>query len=92
MINALEFEEGGRTYTCRVEEVKRLGLGSWWWVSVSGDGHRYAPFRASADDTKASVAKRVVEYYEDHMTRRTTPTPPRSGWGRKPDAKGPAKG
>jgi hypothetical protein len=43
---------------------------------VSGDPNRYAPFRAAAEDTEASVRERVVAYYGDRLARR--PWPPAS--------------
>jgi hypothetical protein len=86
MIGALEFEEGGRTYTCRVDDRPGTALASWWWFSVSGDGHRYAPFRAEESDTATSVRARVLEYYLNHLARRSMPTEGRPGWGRRPSA------
>jgi hypothetical protein len=93
MNGTLEFEDAGRTYTCRVDDTPGSRLSSWWWFSVSGDGHRYAPFRAAEDDTPASVRDRVVQYYLNHLTRRSMPTEARSSWGRRPGAPapGPAK-
>ena len=91
MIDALEFEDDGRTYTCRVEGGQSARRPSWWWFTVSGDGHRYAPFQAAEDDTAASVRARVVEYYTNHQTRRANPVVGRPGWGRRPAAP-PAEG
>ncbi len=65
-----DFVENGRTYTCRVEALPRGSAAGWWWFGVSGDDARYAPFRATADDTPASVRPRVVAYYEDRVARR----------------------
>jgi len=91
MIGAIEFEDGGRTCACRVDDTPGARLASFWWFSVSGDGHRYAPFRASDDDTATSVRERVVAYYLNHLTRRSMPTEARSSWGRRPGAPSPAK-
>ena len=93
MNGTLEFEDAGRTYTCRIDDTPGARLSSWWWFSVSGDGHRYAPFRATEEDTPASVRDRVVQYYLNHLTRRSMPTEARSSWGRRPGAPapGPAK-
>jgi hypothetical protein len=91
MIGRLEFEEGGRTYACHVDDSKGARASSFWWFSVSGDGSRYAPFRADASDTAASVRSRVVEYYLNHLTRRSMPTEARSSWGRRPGAQPVAK-
>jgi hypothetical protein len=74
MLRALRFEHGGRTYTCQTES--REGLeGEWWWCTVSSDGIRYAPFKASSRDTKASVQARIIEYYTNHLARRAQPEP-----------------
>jgi len=66
----IQFEEGGRRYTCRVETPQGARTGAWWWVDVSGDGHRYAPFQAADSDSEDSVRSRVVAYYEDRLARR----------------------
>ena len=64
------FVESGRTYTCRIAASHRGPTERWWWFDVSGDRSRYAPFRAAADDTEASVRSRMVAYYEDRVARR----------------------
>src|SRR5919201_686443 len=82
MIEAFQFEAGGRTYTCRVEALRRARPEAWWWFHVTGDGHRYAPFRAAADDSESDVRSRVVAYYEKLLVRRATPYTPRH-WSRR---------
>ena len=72
---AFEFEDGGRTYACRIEEPHQGRAEAWWWFGVAGDRHRYAPFRADVGDTPASVRARVVAYYEDRLATRGA-----SGW------------
>lgn len=74
MTKAFEFENDGRTYTCRVESVRGPGSPAWWWFGVSGDGHRYAPFQAARGDTEDSVRTRIVAYYTNHLTRRSEPS------------------
>lgn len=92
MIGALEFEEGGRVYACKVDDTPGARLASFWWFTVSGDGSRYAPFRADPSDTPDNVRARIVEYYLNHLARRSMPTEPRpGGWGRRPAAAPPAK-
>src|SRR5829696_1850344 len=76
---ALQFVAGTRTYTCRIERVGAAA--PWWWVDVSGDNARYAPFRAEADDTEDSVRERVVAYYEGLLERRAAPS---ARWGARP--------
>ena len=73
MIGAFEFEEGGRTYTCSVEQPRAARADAWWWFGVSEDRHRYAPFHAVAEDTQDSVRSRIVTYYSDLLARRALP-------------------
>ena len=60
MIKGFEFQDGDRKYTCTVETQRATPDDPWWWFAVSGDQQRYAPFRAAAGDTRASVQERVV--------------------------------
>lgn len=68
--NAFDFVNGGRTYTCRIEELHGGRPEPWWWFDVSGDRSRYAPFRAVDGESEASVQDRVVAYYDDLVARR----------------------
>jgi hypothetical protein len=94
MVGEIEFEEDGRTYTCRLEGPIRAAVarpaaadsgGPWWWFGVSGDPQRYAPFHGAADDTMASVRTRIVTYYADLLVRRATKA---GGWLRSPQRTG----
>jgi hypothetical protein len=67
---SFEFVDGGRSYSCRVEQATGSRPDTWWWFDVAGDRGRYAPFRAEAEDTQASVRARIVSYYETHLERR----------------------
>ena len=80
MIEAFAFSDGGRTFTCSIEERSTLRPEAWWWFRVSTDRQsRYAPFRATAADTPATVSSRVVAYYDNLLARRALP--PVSHWG-----------
>lgn len=70
---AFDFVEGGRTYTCRIEDLHRGAPERWWWLNVTGDRNRYAPFRAVWDDTEDSVRSRMLTYYEERLTRHGGP-------------------
>ena len=83
MLGPFEFQEGGRTYRCAVEESPVARGQGWWWFSVSNDNSRYAPFPATAGDTRKSVKERVVGYYENHLARRAAPPPQRAHWAQK---------
>jgi hypothetical protein len=69
-LKAFDFEDGGKVFSCRVEEQRRDRPETWWWFGVSGDRNRYAPFRAEIDDTEDSVRTRVVAYYTERMAPR----------------------
>jgi hypothetical protein len=83
MEQAFQFDDGGRTYTCRVGgagTARTAVTGSWWWFGVSGDGQRYAPFHADVGDTQESVRSRIVAYYDALLARRSAP---RALWGHR---------
>ncbi len=81
MIESFKFEEGGRTYSCCIEASRAARGAAWWWVDVSGDTHRYAPFPAEESDTESDIRERVLAYYSHHQTRRSQPTT--SHWARR---------
>ena len=83
MREGFTFEEGGRTYTCRVERARAPRADAWWWFGVSGDAQRYAPFRAEPGDTEDAVRSRIVSYYGDLIERRAQPAAPRGHWHRR---------
>ena len=76
VIEGFDFAHDGRTFTCRVEAPGPERKEAWWWFHVSAveaDRHRYAPFRASATDTRASVESAIVAFYDDLVARRALP-------------------
>ena len=78
-----EFVDNDRTFTCQVETSGPTPTEAWWWFRVSAvkaDRQRYAPFRAKAGDTRASVQSAVVAFYDNLLARRAMPTP--SYWRR----------
>ncbi len=84
MIKGFEFTEGGRDYSCCVEQQFGQNGENWWWFSVSSDGQRYAPFQASRDDTRTSVQKRIVEFYEHRLWVRAQPVQRGAQFGSRP--------
>jgi hypothetical protein len=83
VIEGFEFVDDGRTFTCEVEAAGPARTDAWWWFRVSAvkaDRHRYAPFRATASDTRASVQAAVVAFYDNLLARRALPVP--SYWRR----------
>src|SRR4051812_30594573 len=83
-----EFVDNGRTFICSVEPMRSEG---WWWFSVGSDvrQQRYAPFRATEEDTRADVQARIVAWYDEMLVRRAAP-PTNGRWQRRTD--GPATG
>jgi hypothetical protein len=81
VIQGFDFEHEGRKFTCTIEAPWTTSEDAWWWFRVSSDDrHRYAPFKATSADTRASVRSRIVQYYSDLQERRAAPTP--SYWRR----------
>ena len=83
-LDAFEFEDAGRTFTCSREAPRAARPDGWWWFSVTPDarGQRYAPFRAAPEDTRATVQARIVAYYDELLARRAAPPAPNQ-WGRR---------
>jgi hypothetical protein len=75
MISAFDFEDGGRKYTCTIEQHQAVPSDAWWWFGVTSDRQRYAPFRAASGDTRNSVQTRIVAYYDSVLARRAMHLP-----------------
>src|SRR5919201_4594319 len=69
MLLPFTFEADDRTFVCQIEEG-RTQVRQWWWFTVSGESHRFAPFQPKADDTLESVRSRVLSYYRELVARR----------------------
>ena len=82
MIEAFEFSEAGRTYSCYVERLGGPDSEAWWWFEATNDSHRYAAFRASSRDTRESVRERTMAYHLNLLARRAEPPTPRWTHGR----------
>ena len=92
MIRGFEFEEDGRTFTCKVEARRATPDDAWWWFDVSGDRQRYAPFQDSTADTQKAVKSKVIAFYTNLLEARARPVEPRSHWGRRPKVAAPTEG
>jgi hypothetical protein len=80
-----EFVDGGRRFYCSVEVPRHVGMPPWWWFRLdTGESTRYAPFEASASDTKPSVQARIVAYYAEILAIEARPVHQRPVW-RKPE-------
>jgi hypothetical protein len=86
-IGEFVFVDGERTFTCSAEPLGGSRQEKWWWFSVTPNvrNERYAPFRASDDDTRESVQARVVAYHDALLERRSQPATP-THWARRPAA------
>lgn len=83
-MDALQFNDGGRTFTCNSASSPATPGTNWWWVSISGEVQRYAAFRADPADTAASLRPRVLGFYEKLLADRARPRITPSSWSRRP--------
>lgn len=91
MPSEFEFVDSGRKFVCSVEVPSRPGMPPWWWFRVdSGENTRYAPFEASAADTRQSVQRRIIAYYEQLLAIKARPAYQKPAW-KKPERPVPAE-
>ena len=85
MPQEFEFVDSGRKFICSVEVPSRTGMTAWWWFRVdSAESTRYAPFEASASDTRQSVQARIIAYYEQLLAIQARPAYQKPAW-KKPE-------
>jgi len=76
-----EFVDGGRTFYCTVETPGHAGMPPWWFFRIDSEPTtRYAPFAASAKDTKQSVQTRIIAYYAELQAIKARPVHQRPFW------------
>ena len=80
MLEPFTFEADDRTFACGIERGRAEGAQAWWWFSVSGESHRFAPFQPDPQDTMESVQARILSYYRALLARRALPLDQRSSW------------
>ena len=85
-MDSVQFHDDGRTFTCVPGSSPATPGTLWWWVTVSGEGQRYAAFRTQEDDTPANLKPRILAYYAQILADRARPRL-QHGWARR----GPAK-
>lgn len=73
------FDADDRTFVCQIEGG-HTPVRQWWWFTVSGESHRFAPFQPGADDTVGSVQSRILSYYRELVARRSLTLDPRETW------------
>lgn len=89
----MEFEDQGRTLTCRSGSSPATPGTNWWWLDVTGETQRYAAFRTEAGDTPENLRPRILAHYAQLLADRARPAVFRPRWGRpaaaaKPDESG----
>ena len=78
----MEFEENGRTLTCRSASSPATPGTSWWWLDVTGESQRYAAFRTEPGDTPENLRPRVLAWHAQLLVDRARPPEIRPRWGR----------
>ena len=86
-MKGMQFDDVGRTFTCEPGPSPATPGVLWWWITVSGESHRYAAFRVEDTDTPSSLKPRVLTYYAKILADRARPAVTRPTWAqRKPAA------
>ena len=56
----MQFQDDGRTLTCRSASSPATPGTTWWWLEVTGETQRYAAFRTEPTDTPENLRPRIV--------------------------------
>jgi len=78
----VQFEDNGRTLTCRRASSPATPGTTWWWLEVSGDAQRYAAFGVEPSDTPENVRTRMLAWHAQMLIERARPREVRQRWGR----------
>lgn len=79
-MESLQFEDNGRTLTCRSGPSPATPGTNWWWVDITGEAQRYAAFRTEPTDTKENLPPRILAYYAQLLADRARPREIRPRW------------
>jgi hypothetical protein len=90
-MNALEFREGERTFTCNAASSPATPETVWWWVSITGESQRYAAFRTQEGDAPTNLRPRILAYYLQMVADRERPREVRTHWAQRRAAPKPAE-
>jgi hypothetical protein len=82
-MNFLEFEDNGRTLTCRSASSPATPGTNWWWLDVTGDSQRYAAFRAEPGDTPQNLRPRILAWHAQLLLDRARPREFRPHWSQR---------
>lgn len=88
-MDVVQFDDVGRTFTCEPGPSPATPGVLWWWITVSGESHRYAAFRVEPTDTPASLRPRVLSYYAELLAVRERPAITRPTWAQRKPVSGP---
>jgi hypothetical protein len=80
MLQPFTFEADDRVFACQIEQGRTKLAQAWWWFTVSGESHRFAPFQPVVGDTVESVRSRILSYYRELVARRALSLDPRESW------------
>lgn len=80
----VQFQDNGRTLTCRSASSPATPGTTWWWLEISGDANRYAAFGVDPSDTPENVRLRMLAWHAKMVFERERPREFRPGWGRRP--------
>ena len=86
-MNFLQFEDGGRTLTCRSASSPATPGTNWWWMDVSGESQRWAAFRTESNDTPENLQPRIAAYYQQLLADRARPRELRPHWSQRAAAR-----
>lgn len=82
-MKGMQFDDVGRTFTCEPGPSPATPGVLWWWITVSGETHRYAAFRVEATDTPLSLKPRILTYYAKLLADRARPAINRPTWAQR---------
>ena len=88
-MNTVLFDDVGRTFKCEAGPSPATPGVLWWWITVSGEAHRYAAFRVEPTDTPGSLKPRVLSYYSQLLADRARPAITRPSWAQRRPANQP---
>src|ERR1044072_2847164 len=69
----VEFENEGRTLTCRSGPSPATPGTNWWWLNVTGESQRYAAFRTEPGDPAENLPPRILAFYAQLLVDRARP-------------------
>jgi hypothetical protein len=87
----MQFENDGRTLTCRSASSPATPGTNWWWLEVTGENQRYAAFRTEPTDTPENLRPRIVAHYANLLAERERPRTFRQHWSGRPKAAVPSQ-